>query len=128
MNRFIDDVSVLAIEDCLIKEVSELLRSSNVFDMSAEDVSRLAGETTESSIERKRLGEKKKILYAGLPGFKGLQNQRQFAYPAERDPVLSEDVESKPVKTALSSEKASTALSVRGASPVMKSEDRRPSK
>lgn len=119
MNRFIDDVSVLAIEDCLIAKLSGLFRSCKVLKMSPDDISRLAGETTESSVERKRLVEKRKILDAGLRGLKGLQKQKQFARPAEWDPVSSEDVEEQPDKTTLDSERASIASSIRGLSPAM---------
>lgn len=45
MSRFVDDVSVLAIEDCFISKLPMLFRSSNVLNMSDEDISRLAGET-----------------------------------------------------------------------------------
>jgi len=78
MNRFIDDVSVLAVEDCLIGKVAELFRSDKVLDMSSDDISRLAGETAESSVERKRLVDKRKMLDDGLRGLKGLQKQKQF--------------------------------------------------
>lgn len=118
MNRFVDDVSVLAIEDCLIGKVSGLFRSDKVFKMSPDDISRLAGETTESSIERKRLVEKRKILDAGLRGLKGLQKQKQVARPAECDPVSSEDMGEQTDKTTLGSERPSTASSIGEPSPV----------
>jgi hypothetical protein len=54
VSRFVDDVSVLAIEDCLISKLPTLFRSSNVLPMIEGDISHLAGETQESSIERKR--------------------------------------------------------------------------
>lgn len=115
---------MLAIEDCLIGRISELFQPSNVVKMSPEDISRLAGETTESSIERKRLEEKRRILDSGLRGLKGLQKQRNLTRPAEWDPVLSEDVESKPGKTTPSSRKASIARSVGGPSLVIYSRDK----
>lgn len=87
--------------------------------MSSDDISRLAGETTESSIERKRLVEKRKILDDGLRGLKGLQKPKQFAHRAEWDPVSSEDVEERSDKATLNSEISSIASSVRGSSPVM---------
>jgi hypothetical protein len=113
---------VLAIEDCLIGKVSMLFRSSKVLEMSPEDISRLAGETTESSVERKRLVEKHKILNAGLRGLKGLQKQRKPPRPAEWDSVSSKDVEGNPDMTVLSPEKASISSSVRGPSPVISSQ------
>jgi GTP-binding protein EngB required for normal cell division len=109
VNRFIDDVSVLAIEDCLVGKISELFRSSKVWKMSPEDISRLAGESRESSVERKRLVEKREVLHEGLRGLRGLKTQRQFAHPAEWDPVPSEDVERKPGKTTLAASPVSVA-------------------
>ncbi|KAH8897687.1 hypothetical protein GQ53DRAFT_791525 [Thozetella sp. PMI_491] len=108
MNRFIDDVSVLAIEDCLIREISKIFKPSKVSNMSPEDISRLAGESTESSVERKHLKGKRDILNAGLRDLKGLQKQGEFARRTEWNPASSEDVKSKPGKTTYSSEKASS--------------------
>ena len=85
---------MLAVEDCLIGKISGLFGSRKVLEMSRDDVSRLAGETEESSIERKRLIEKRKILDAGLKGLKGLQKQKQFARPTEWDSASSGDAES----------------------------------
>ncbi|KAI5464414.1 P-loop containing nucleoside triphosphate hydrolase protein [Mariannaea sp. PMI_226] len=95
MNRFIDDISVLAIENCLIGKVSELFRPSKILEMATEDISRLAGETEESSVERKRLEDKRKILDTGLRGLKGLRHEGQFAQPAKWDSVLPEKETSK---------------------------------
>ncbi|KAH8671718.1 P-loop containing nucleoside triphosphate hydrolase protein [Xylariales sp. PMI_506] len=120
MNRFIDDVSVLAIEDCLIGKVSELFKPSTILEMSPEDISRLAGETEESSIERKRLVEKRDILDAGLRGLNGLQKPRQFARPAELNAGSSDDVENKPDMITPSSDQSSPANSIMVASAVMK--------
>lgn len=107
LSRFVDDLSVLAIEDCLIGKVSELFRSNKVLNMSPEDISRLAGETTESFVERQRLVEKHKTLDAGLRGLKSLKTQRQFAHSTERDSVSPEGVASMPNQTTLDSENAS---------------------
>jgi len=123
MDRFIDDVSVLVIEDCLIGKVSGLFGSSKVLEMSPDDISRLAGETTESSIERKRLVDKRNILDAGLRGLKGLQNQKQFAPSAEWGPLSSEYVQEKSDKITLDSERASIASFVLTPSPVVYSQD-----
>lgn len=99
MSRFIDDVSVLAIEDCLISKLSTLFRSSNVLEMSGEDISRLAGETLESSLERKRLEAKRGILETGLQGLKSLHKRRNVVNPPKQDQVGSEDSEQMSVMT-----------------------------
>lgn len=126
MNRFIDDVSVLAIEDCLIGRLSQLFRPRFILNMSPEDISRLAGETEESSLERDRLGQKRKILEMGLQGLKSLLKRRDFARPVMRDPAASDDSESKPDDTSSSSgEIVARRLpdSVRVESPVSKMQD-----
>jgi hypothetical protein len=119
MNRFIDDVSVLAIEDCLIGKVAKLFRSSQLLEMSPEDVSRLAGETEESSVERKHLIQKRKILDAGLRGLKDLQRQRQIANPAPGNLMSLADSENESDRITPGSRKASTASSIRGVSPTL---------
>lgn len=119
MNRFIDDVSVLAVEDCLIGKVAKLFQSDKVLDMSSDDISRLAGETAESSVERQRLVDKRKMLDDGLRGLKGLQKQKQFTRPADWGPVSSGDVEEQLEKTTSDSESASIVSFVRSPSPEM---------
>lgn len=101
-------MSVLAIEDCLISKLSTLLRSSNVLEMSGEDISRLAGETRESSLERKRLEAKRGILETGLQGLKSLHKRRNVVNPSKQDQVVSEDSEQMYTMTPSRSEKAST--------------------
>lgn len=122
MNRFIDDVSVLAIEDCLIRKVSKLFRSTEVLTLSNEDISRLAGETKKCSLERKRLEEKHRILDTGLRGLKGLQSQRPLHQPAEWDYKPQSDVKGSPRKVAFVSEVASISSSVDESSPMVDSE------
>lgn len=109
VSRFIDDVSVLAVEDCLISKLSTLFRSSNVLEMSGEDMSRLAGETQESSIERKRLEAKRGILETGLQGLKSLHKRRNAINPPKQDQVASEDSEQMFVMTPGRSERESIA-------------------
>ncbi len=109
MSRFIDDVSILAIEDCLISKLSTLFRSRNVLEMSGQDISRLVGETPESSLERKRLEAKRGTLEAGLQSLKSLHKRRHVVNPTKQDQVASEDSEQMSATTPSSSEKASIA-------------------
>lgn len=110
VSRFIDDVSSLAIEDCLISKLSKLFSSSNVLEMSAKDLCSLAGETRESALERQRLEAKHKILKAGLQSLKSLYKRRNATDPAtERDQVSSEDQEQVSAITPSRSEGASIA-------------------
>lgn len=107
MTRFIDDVSNLAIEDCLIGKLSTLFRSRNVMEMSVEDVSRLAGETQESALERQRLEAKRKILKTGLQSLKSLNKRKSAASPTETTRVASDDSPPISVMTPSRSDKES---------------------
>lgn len=117
VSRFIDDVSILAIEDCLISKLSTLFRSGNILDMSSQDIARLAGETRESSLERKRLEAKRGILETGLQGLKSLHKRRNVVNPATQDQVSSEDSEQMSGMIPSRSEKASIATNSAEAAP-----------
>jgi hypothetical protein len=107
VRRFIDDMSILAIEDCLISKLSMLFRSSNVLKMGDEEIARLAGETLESALERRRLEAKRGILETGLQGLKSLHRRRNTVSPNNADQVASEDSQQLSVMTPSRSEKAS---------------------
>lgn len=119
VNRFIDDVSNLAIEDCLIRKLPELFRSGNVMAMSSENISQLAGETMESAKERKRLEEKCRTLKSGLQDLKSLQKRRDIVKPITGDRVATEDPEETTVMTQSGSEKASNAINSTDAGPAV---------
>ncbi|KAF5536716.1 Mx2 (GTPase) [Fusarium phyllophilum] len=72
VNRFIDDVSALAIEDCLISKLPSLFTSFSVAEMSDETLHLFAGENEESATERKLLELKQAILEKGLQDLKSL--------------------------------------------------------
>jgi hypothetical protein len=55
--------------------------------MSDEDISRLGGETQESSVERKRLEGKRGILETGLQGLKNLLKRRNVVNLPKEDQV-----------------------------------------
>ena len=77
--------------------------------MSEEDISRLAGETEETSVERKRLEEKHGILKKGLQNLKGFLKRRNVVSSSTQDQVASGDSEKMPPMTPGRSEKASIA-------------------
>jgi hypothetical protein len=118
VNRFIDDVSILAIEDCLISKLSTLFRSRNVLEMSGQDISRLAGETRESSLERKRLEAKRGILETGLQSLKSLHKRRNVVNTPKQDQVESGDSEQMSAMTSNRSENASIATNSAEAAPL----------
>ncbi|SCO82504.1 related to Mx2 protein (GTPase protein) [Fusarium oxysporum] len=108
VNRFIDDVSVLAIEDCLISKLPSLFTSSSVAEMSDEELYLLAGETEESSDQRKRLELKQGILEKGLQDLKSLYKRSTVVGHRGYHGLSSEDSEKMSAITQSRSEKGSS--------------------
>ncbi|WQF77026.1 Putative dynamin stalk domain, GTPase effector domain-containing protein [Colletotrichum destructivum] len=66
LKRFIDDVSVLAIENCLIRPLPDLFTSNVVFDMAEDQVRQLAAESQQLIDERAQCLERQEVLEIGL--------------------------------------------------------------
>ncbi|KAJ0167239.1 Interferon-induced GTP-binding protein Mx2 [Colletotrichum tanaceti] len=66
MKRFIDDVSVLAVEACLIQFLPDLFTPNIVYDMTDEQVQQLAAERPELTEERAQFLEREGVLEVGL--------------------------------------------------------------
>ena len=112
-----DNISILAIKDYLISKLSTLFRSSNILKISSQNISRLVGETRESSLERKRLEAKYGILETRLEGLKSLHKRRNIVNPPKQDQVASEDLEETFAITRSRSKKASIATNSAEAAP-----------
>lgn len=107
-------MSTLAIENCLISKLPTLFRSSNVLEMSPEDLADLAGETPESSLERQRLEAKRKTLKTGLQSLKSLNKRRNVVDPIEQNQLTSEESNQVSVKTPSRSENSHAATTSAG--------------
>ncbi|RWQ94531.1 P-loop containing nucleoside triphosphate hydrolase protein [Paecilomyces variotii] len=90
LEKFIDNISVLAVERCLIQKLPCLFSPETVSRLQNADVGRLAGESDESSAERSRLSEKLNALEQGLRSLKVLDKHQS------KD--ISEDVYVNPLK------------------------------
>ena len=66
LEKFIDDVSVLAIENCVMKQLPTILSPNAIFDLSETTVTKLAGESDESTAKRGNLQNKLNTLQKGL--------------------------------------------------------------
>ncbi|KAG9249425.1 uncharacterized protein F5Z01DRAFT_641212 [Emericellopsis atlantica] len=62
LEKFIDDVSVLAIENCVMKQLPAILSPNAIFDLSETTVTKLAGESEESTAKRGNLQNKLNTL------------------------------------------------------------------
>ncbi|KAG6266920.1 hypothetical protein E4U48_005272 [Claviceps purpurea] len=65
INKFIDDVSVLAVEQCLISKLPDLFPDDILFDFKDEEIARLAGETEAASKQREKCNAKLAVLEDG---------------------------------------------------------------
>lgn len=66
LKKFVDDVSVLAIEQCFLAKLSGIFSTDVVCDLSDDDLRRLVGESAGIGKERSRLTEKLRVLEEGL--------------------------------------------------------------
>jgi hypothetical protein len=66
MKSVVDNISVLAIEACLIKPLPTIFHPESVHGLDDNLVQRIAGESAESVAERIRLEERLDVLETGL--------------------------------------------------------------
>lgn len=72
-----DDFSNLAVEQCLLKPLTQVLSPEIVNNMSDETVDGIAREDNSTEVERKRLGQKLEILRNSLSR---LQHINQYSF------------------------------------------------
>lgn len=63
---FIDNVAILAIENCLLRPLEHIFSNQVINKMDDEEIERLAGESQEVKEERERLSRELKKLEAGM--------------------------------------------------------------
>ncbi|KAF5536635.1 Mx2 (GTPase) [Fusarium mexicanum] len=107
VNRFIDDVNILAIENCLISKLPSLFTSSTVAEMSDEKLYLLAAENEASAAEREYLELKQGILEKGLQDLKSLYRHRTVR--GGYNDLLSQDPGKKSANRRSKPEKGSSA-------------------
>lgn len=76
-------MSNLAVEGCLVSKLDGLFRTRDILEMSPEDISRFSSESTDASLERERLLQKRDVLEKSLPALKGFQNRRNASAPIQ---------------------------------------------
>ncbi|CAG9975170.1 unnamed protein product [Clonostachys byssicola] len=75
-DRFIDDISVMAVERCLMSKLPGILTPIKAVELEDDELLRLVGESEESIDERLRLTEKLEILRNGLRDINRLYTDR----------------------------------------------------
>ena len=106
MKKLVDDVSVLAVEGCLIQKLSGLLSPETIFDLADADLQRIAGESDESTAERVRATEKLEVLESGMAELKRLKkyspsvpiSRARESAPSSSEGFLPPDVTTEPAE------------------------------
>lgn len=78
MKTLIDEVSILAIESCLIQKLPGLFSADEVCDLSEQDLHLIAGESERSAGERVNAMRKLHVLEMGMSELKRL-NKHDFS-------------------------------------------------
>lgn len=75
-DRFVDDVSAIAIEECLISKLPDLLKPGRVLELAPDEIQHLVGESEETASSRAKLNEKRDLLQKGLQDLKRFHTHR----------------------------------------------------
>ncbi|KAK2814121.1 hypothetical protein FQN50_000525 [Emmonsiellopsis sp. PD_5] len=92
---FIDNISGLAVEGCLVDNIENLISPSKVAQLSSEEIERLAADSEDTKIARKQLGDKVKVLELAVSACRrcemiGLQSSAlNYREPSKNSPHSS---------------------------------------
>lgn len=74
LKKVVDDISVLAVEECLIQQLPTLFMPEAVFNMDDDIIRGIAAESEESAAERERSTVRLRVLEMGLRDLSRLNN------------------------------------------------------
>ncbi|KAK2779345.1 hypothetical protein FQN53_001415 [Emmonsiellopsis sp. PD_33] len=95
LSVFIDNISGLAVEGCLVDNIENLISPSKVAQLSSEQIERLAADSEDTKIARKQLADKVKVLELAVSACRrcemiGLQSSAlNYREPSKNSPHSS---------------------------------------
>lgn len=76
LKTVVDEVSTLAVEQCLLEKLPSILSTDTVLNLTDEEVQRIAGESAESMEERAQATRKLAVLEEAMKELKRLKMHR----------------------------------------------------
>ncbi|KAI6377714.1 hypothetical protein MCOR25_002438 [Pyricularia grisea] len=76
LKEVVDNIGVLAIEDCLIQKLPEIFHPGTVHLLTTDEIHKIAAESPEAAAERARVNEKLRILHKGLRDLKRIDRRQ----------------------------------------------------
>jgi hypothetical protein len=80
LEKYIDDFSVLAIEQCLIGQLPSLFNAECILNLSTDEIATLAADSEETAVERARCQDKLTVLEIALQGLKALDRHASIKH------------------------------------------------
>ncbi|KAI1358948.1 P-loop containing nucleoside triphosphate hydrolase protein [Xylaria arbuscula] len=117
LRNFTDNITILAIENCLVKDIPSIFTTSMVSQMQDDMLERLAAESAEMQVERAELAAECETLQKGLDLCKTYRGRNSTVLPEILTPSRSESTSQTPLSDSTENTQATNGSHQPGRSP-----------